>query len=429
MDTNTRSGGIFMVKFRVAVLVTLLVFSFGISAFGQEIFAVRSVIAPTQPPAQCSISVTAGEVLELTASDLERRLGLSAGELGGITVTGLPPRSQGALYLDGVEVEAYEFLDRQAVDRLCFVHGEEATDVCVTFLPQSREAVPTNLSVQILASPNQPPVIEDLGIETSRNVAKKGAVSAYDPEGGPLGIQVISKPRKGEVTFDGLLFTYTPFRDMSGTDTFTVCAIDKASAYSREATVNVTIEAPGGGFVYADMASSPSAYAALKLQGVGVYTGEKIGGRYYFHPEDEITRGEFLVWLISAAGLEDTVQPTVNTGLPNDAGIPGWLKPYVAAGIKAGIIADGQSFRYLEVPIRSEAVLLTDLAADINDVKDYTLTMPDSSLIPDWALPSYKDLAAYRMLDLHDGYADPGGALTNSYAADLAWQLYKHCHR
>jgi hypothetical protein len=33
------------------------------------------------------------------------------------------------------------------------------------------------------------------------------------------------------------------------------------------------------------------------------------------------------------------------------------------------------------------------------------------------------------MLDLHDGNAHPQNALTNAYAADLAWQLYKHMAR
>jgi hypothetical protein len=39
------------------------------------------------------------------------------------------------------------------------------------------------------------------------------------------------------------------------------------------------------------------------------------------------------------------------------------------------------------------------------------------------------DLAAYKMLDLHDGNVYPHDALTNSYAADLTWQLYKHIYR
>ena len=42
---------------------------------------------------------------------------------------------------------------------------------------------------------------------------------------------------------------------------------------------------------------------------------------------------------------------------------------------------------------------------------------------------SYRNLAAYKMLDLYQGTARPGEALTASYSADLIWQLYKHTHR
>jgi hypothetical protein len=72
---------------------------------------------------------------------------------------------------------------------------------------------------------------------------------------------------------------------------------------------------------------------------------------------------------------------------------------------------------------------MTDRAAKIDDVKEYPLAMGDRDAIPDWAKPAYIDLAAYKMLDLHDGNAYPADAVTNAYAADLIWQLYKHCHR
>jgi len=416
----------FMRKIKTALLALLLVCTLSISVFGQDIFAIKSVFGTPEVPAACTISTSSGNVLEFSAVDFERRLSLAAGELGGITITALPTATQGTLYLDENPVQSYAFIERQALNRLRFVPGETASRASLSFLPQSRDAVTTYLAIQILSTQNEPPLIEDASLETAKNTAKSGTVIAHDPEGGALTLQIGRKPVKGSVTFNGLSYQYTPFKDMTGTDSFTLYAVDNASAYSREAVVNVRIEKKSDAFFYTDMATHPSAYAALKLREVGIMTGTTVGKASFFRPDHTTTRGDYLVMLLSAAGLDYTLRPTVNTGLPNDSSIPTWLKPYVDAALRAEILPAGEPFSWNEVPIRAEAVVMIDRAADITDVKEYDLTMPDLNDVPSWAIPSYKDLAAYRMLDLHDGCAYPAHALTNSYAADLIWQLYKH---
>lgn len=417
-----------MQKIKVGLLTLLLLYSLTATAFARDIFGVQSVLGNPDPPSTCTISAVKGEVLEFTAADLERRLGLAVGSLGGITITAAPPSVQGALFLDGVEVQPYDFLERQELDRLCFVPGDAAVSANVTFLPQSKDAIPTTMAIRILAGTNLPPTLEDAAIQTLPNTAIRGTMAAADPENGPLILQLVQRPQKGLVTFDGLSFKYEPYQGKTGADSFSVCAIDSACAYSREAIVDVLIEGDSTGFYYVDMSTNPSAYAAQKLHTAGVFTGETVGGASFFHPERTVNRGDFLVRLLAAAGKND-LAPTINTGLPNDQDFPTWLKPYIAAGLQEGILPSGQAFNYTEIPTRGEAVVMVDRAAAITDVKDYALTLPDLNEIPDWVLPSYKDLAAYRMLDLHDGYARPSDPLTNSYTADLIWQLYKHANQ
>jgi hypothetical protein len=165
------------------------------------------------------------------------------------------------------------------------------------------------------------------------------------------------------------------------------------------------------------------------LHDQGVYTGVKIGSSFFFEPQSHMNRAEFLMLLITAAGYADTMTPTVNTGLPNDSEIPPHLKRYIKMGIDEGMLSPQSPFNWQEIPIRAEAVVLAAKAAKISDVKEYSLTMPDRDELPAWARDSYRDLAAYRMLDLHDGYAHPSSALDNAYAADLAWQVYKTASR
>ncbi len=419
-----------MQKVKMISIAVLLVYTLTVTAMGRDMFAVKTSLSTTPSnAASYTISMAAGEILEFSARDLERRLSLDEGALGGITVTGLPSASQGTLVLDGVDVEAYEFLDRESLNRLCFVAAETASGAVITFLPQTRDAVTTSLAIQVLASPNSPPEIQDTNSDTVVNVAKTGTIAASDPDGGSVTLKLVKKPQKGTVSFSGLTYTYQPFKDMSGADSFAVCAVDELSAYSREATVSVRIEQAKKGFFYLDMQDNPSNYAALKLRDAGILVGEKIGSAYLFQPDRIVDRGEFIVMLLAAAKLENTVTPTINTGLPNDTKIPGWLKPYVKAAVDAKIIAKDQPFVHYEVPIRAEAVLMCANAAKITDVKDFDLTMPDVGAIPDWAQHAYQKLAAYRMLDLHYENAIPYGALTHSYSADLLWQLYKHANR
>ena len=69
---------------------------------------------------------------------------------------------------------------------------------------------------------------------------------------------------------------------------------------------------------------------------------------------------------------------------------------------------------------------MTERTAKIPDVDTYNLQLPDIGEIPNWAMQSYMDLSAYKMLDLYDGAAHPAKGLTRSYAADLLWQLWKY---
>ena len=80
------------------------------------------------------MSIAKGEVAELSARQLEIRLGLEDGELMGITVTALP--DNGSLILDGVRVGEFSQLTREELDRLCFVPGEGALRSGLFLYPQ-----------------------------------------------------------------------------------------------------------------------------------------------------------------------------------------------------------------------------------------------------------------------------------------------------
>lgn len=418
-----------MKTIRSIILGVILTYTLATTAYAADIFAVRTALNKQPEHKDCAISVTAGSVLEFSAADLERRMGLGANTLQGITVTNLPSDAQGAFVLDGVEVNPYEFINREALDRLCFVPNETAVSASATFVPQGKGAVTTNLAISVMDVPNVSPNIENTSFNTMKNVSITGFIPCTDPDGDAFKLQCANAPRKGEVTFSGQNFTYVPYKNMSGVDSFTVCAVDEHNNYSREALVEIKIEEPRISFQYADMTTNPSAYAAIKLREKNVMSGKQVGNSWFFYPDHMVSRGEMLVMVMAASGLEDGMQPTVNTGLPNDADLPQWLKPYVKKAVDEKVFPADQPFAYKDVPMRAEAVVMVDRAAKINDVKSFSLQMHDQIMLPDWARSSYTDLSAYKMLDLHDGNAYPFEMLTNSYAADLVWQLWKHCNK
>ena len=377
----------------------------------------------------CEILIVDGEVLEINADNLEMRLGMAKNTISGVTITSLPQEEDGILFLDGIEVEAYEYLTRTEVDRLVFVPREGAVKALISLLPNRMKSdfIPANLNIRVLSQSKNAPVLDGFHLDTVKNVQVTGYLNAIDPDNDNLSFRLLSPPKKGKLTFDGASFIYKPFYDLVGIDDFTVCAVDTVGNYSQPAMVHVNIENTQQGFSYCDMQNNPSHYAAIKLREAGVYYGHQIGENSFFFPDRLMFCGDFILLLLQSCGVE--VTPAVHSGLPNDAELPQWFKPYAKTAVSLGILPQDKNFNYYEVPTRAEAVLMTDRAAKISDVKSFDLWMSDKGNIPEWSRPSYVNLAAYRMLDLHDGMALPNRALNNGYCADLVWQLYKHIHR
>lgn len=386
-------------------------------------------IAPAQKERKCVLSIQKGDTVEFSSIDLERRMGIEVGSLKSIALTALPGAEQGTLKLTEkgkqVGITALRSFSREEIDRLVFEPLENVTQAAFTFIPACGDQTRTTLSVAVLDAPNNAPIAQSGRFETNRDIPIAGMLDVYDPDGDALTVQVMQKPQKGLLQVKDNMFHYEPYLGMTGSDRFTYCAVDDKGNYSREVAVNLSIQKMLDGITFVDMQQNPSLYAAVKLHEKGVLSGEKIGSISYFYPDRGVTRGEYVVMLASAYGLEGDLKACVNTGMRDDTAIPLWLKPYVQLAKEKKILTEDR-FGANEVLSRAEAVVLTERTAKIPDVDTYNLQLPDIGEIPDWAMQSYMDLSAYKMLDLYDGSAHPTEGLTRSYAADLLWQLWKY---
>jgi hypothetical protein len=116
--------------------------------------------------------------------------------------------------------------------------------------------------IALLDKPNAIPTARGDTVATERNVSISCDFRVTDDDMSNLKIKIVSEPEKGEVDVHGISFTYTPFLNMTGSDSFTWCAVDEYGAGSPTVTESITIEKPQGKIVYADMNGSTYNYAA-----------------------------------------------------------------------------------------------------------------------------------------------------------------------
>ncbi|MDR3644288.1 MAG: Ig-like domain-containing protein, partial [Clostridia bacterium] len=353
---------------------------------------------------------------------------IESGTLSGIIVTELPDTGQGRLKISGDDVQLYETIGRDGLNRLFFQpeKGCAQTSFCFIPLVPGEDDQCDEMCIAMLDKANQAPGAEGDDLATQENLTVGGSFRVTDEDMDSLTIRIVDKPQKGGLTLSGLNYTYEPYLGMSGNDSFTFEAVDRYGAASQAEKVSVSIEKPSSAISYADMEGNPNEYAALKLMQLGLAVGEKMGKNYYFRPDEAITKGDFLVMLTAVCGREDNLAAAVNTGLKNDSAIPMYLKPYVENAKRLGIIGGqvcGSSFDASAALGKTEAVCMIRSAAQIPDATASATVFRDSGVIPSWAASSYLAVYKAKIMGLSNGYAKPDEKVTRGEAAGLLWNL------
>ena len=264
------------------------------------------------------------------------------------------------------------------------------------------------------------PIAENMDCATYRDVRMQNNLRASDPDGGALTYRLEQLPKKGTVTLsgeDGAVFVYTPDAGKTGKDTFTFCAEDEDGNVSAPATVSVEILKGKTGVRYADMKDNAAHAASIRLAEAGVFTGRQVGKEYFFDPEAQVTRGEFLAMTMAAAGMDD-MDPVGVTGFSDDESIPTWAKAYASEALNQGVISgklenDRVVFSAQEPITYSEAAAILNRTMAVTDVNTETFA---GEHVPAWAVQSVANLTSVRVMD---GKSDAGAPLDRAAAAQL----------
>lgn len=337
----------------------------------------------------------------------------------GICITGLPDCSVGTIMLGSRVLRPGDILTADQVAQMTFVPLLTETDQSaeVTYLPIYADRVEkaTTVTISVKGKEDKAPVAVDSTLETYKNLANEGTLKVSDPEGLQLTYTITRQAKRGTVTIreDGT-FLYTPKKNKVGTDSFVYTATDPAGHVSREATVTVQILKPSTTTLYTDTAGTDCRFEAEWLRNTGLFVGEQIGGKSCFQPAKTVSRGEFLTMLVKTLDIE-VDESASYTGFSDE--IPGWLRPYLAAALRAGITAD---WPHGDVFGANEPINGMEAAVLIQNALDLTVTTvagkDESGEIPSWA-----QNAMNAMND--NGLALTPGLLTRAQAAKLLYRV------
>ena len=340
--------------------------------------------------------------------------------LKGICITALPDAKTGTVLLGNRVLMPGDILTADQLAQMTFhpLRTQQDTQAVISYLPiyENRVEKTATMTIGIRGKEDKAPVAKDLSLETYKNLPNNGQLLATDPEGEALTYTVVRNPKRGtvEVKADGS-FVYTPKKNKVGVDSFTYTATDPAGNVSGTATVTVQILKPADGIRYTDTAGMDCCFEAEWLRNTGLFQGEEIGGNTCFQPEKTISRAEFLTMVVKLLDIPTSEADSMQ--LP--ATTPQWLKPYLAAAQRSGLLAGWQDTANLSQPITGgEAAVMLQNALDLT-VSTAALEAGKTGTedIPAWAFSSLTVMA-------ENGISLSANApLTRSQAAQTLYQV------
>ncbi len=369
-------------------------------------------------------SALRGENINFDSSDFARALNLKSIE--SITICDIPKIGSGNLKIGDTLLNAGQTLNASSISRMTFVPSREITHSEFSFTVNN---LPYELkcSLYILDKENHAPTLSTapkpaLQVSTYQNVVYFGTLPCYDHDGDDTFVEIVSYPKRGLLILDSKeagSYRYIPYEDSTGKDSFLYVARDIYGNYSPAKEVSLTVSRQRSADRYVDLENSPYHSAALTVTEKGIMNGTAVGTSLYFYPEKELTRGEFTVLAMNAAGIK-AVSPTLATPFGDDSQIPSEIRGYVSAACKLGFIDTSVSKKFdsNRAITRAEAadILARMLDAEITNEK---YVFEDSKDIPVWAEDSLQCAYSLGIIYDTDNSISPLSAVTRGEGARM----------
>ena len=381
------------------------------SARGAEVAATEGAakmlspgIAVVASAERMAVAARSGAEAVFQAADFEAAAGVSAVDY--ITLTKLPDSEDGRLMIGSLALAEGQSVTRLNLSRMSLVPaGADVREAGFSFNVNGA-AHEYSCTVNFIDGKNSAPTLDtataaSLGASTYSGMPCAGRLAAYDPDGDEMFFSLVSYPRHGSVIMTdraGGCYVYIPDSGFSGRDSFSYTVRDKWGERADDAaTVSVTVSRRASGEGFADMEGSVFESTALRVSAAGIMGGTEVGGKNYFYPSQTVSRSEFLVMAMTAAGIKDLPACDV-TVFADDGDIPASAKPYIGAaytlGVCDGWIKDGKQCFLPDEPITvAEAAMLSAGLLEIR-TDGAAEAWADSDGVPAWAASGFGTMRA-----------------------------------
>lgn len=349
----------------------------------------------------------------------------------GIFVTSVPNPSIATVYYGSRVLKAGDALPKTALDQLtlqvdCVTEQETTLDYCT--ISSGKVSTPKSLNLSILPKKNEPPVAATGSLETYKNIANQGQLSASDPENDPMTYQLEEAPKHGSVDLQETgTYVYTPDHNKVGKDSFTFTVTDSAGNTSEPAKITIQIKKPSEKAMYHDMAQDPDAFEAMWLKEQGIFTGSTIGGNFCFSPDKSVSRGEFLVMVMNLVDAKAD-RTAMHSGFADEHNTPDWMQPYIVSAWSNGMISgitsdDGVVFQAtMDMTAAEAAVMLQNILQVPYSDAQAVFSQTEETVIPVWASEA---TAALSQAGVEIEITNETDLLTRREAANILYAVHQ----
>ena len=370
--------------------------------------------------------LAAGEI-RFSESDFTNAVGCS---FDAVTVTALPPVSDGMLYFGDAPVTVNQRIAAASLGSLRFVPKAGCGESSFRFRAAGEYSAPCLLrwteranSAPEASSPTGGGAVS---VWTQCDIGAWGKLPGYDPDGDEILFEVAEYPEKGLLELsDTGRYCYTPFAGAKGSDRFTYTVRDEWGRYSKPREVRVEVEKCASNLKIADMEGHWAHNAALVMASENAMTLRYEDGSLFFDPDLAVDREDFVVTVMKALGSGE-LAPS-RTGFDDDGDISTEASGYVARAEALGIVkGSGGRFRPKDPVTRAEAAVILNAIVGAEE-SDAVAVFADSSAVPAWARPSLSALTTAGIFSgTGDGAIDANGSLTRAQVAELLLRVRRN---
>ena len=422
----------------LAVLLSVVLLTGSVSAKGaqsgtDEVQLVSPALSVLAEQTGMAMSAPVGNPVQFTKDDFLRAANLS--DFTYLVITSAPSEKEGKLLVGSTTVEAGQRISAANIEQLSFSGAKNSIGGSFGFAVDGG-AYSYTCRVRFTRTVNYAPTLRgapklELAVSTYTGLFTEGTLWAYDPEGDALTYRIVTPPKHGSVILTdvrGGTYEYQPKNGYTGTDSFSYAVFDKYGNWSPSGEVTVTVTGQKTSLAYSDVEKGALYNAVLTMTECGIMSGEAVGGKQYFRPDEKITRAEFVVAMLHAAGISD-VPDAKNTPFADDAEIENAMKGYLTAAYSLGYITGSVSggkcyFRPDDEITRAEAAVLISRMTGLSG--GTVAVFADSGSIPTWAKDAVYCLYREGFMTAVDGKIASTASLNRADAAVLLERLARY---